>query len=82
MYIHFIEELVLIRTVRIYYCEEGITVYMHVWVIWHFTQTQGVPCGNALAVYTMHGLNPCLSKQVMVGKVPREKAGIWSPSDP
>ena len=55
-----------------YHCEEGITVCMHVWVIWHFTQTQGVPCGNALAVYTTHGLSACISKQVKVGKVPRE----------
>ena len=74
-YFPIIEELVLIRTVRIYYCEEGITVCMHVWVIWHFTQTQGVPCRNALAVYTIHGLSACISKQVMVRKVPREKAG-------
>ncbi len=41
-------------------------------VIWHFNQTQGVPCGNALAVYTIHGLSACKSKQVMVGKVSRE----------
>ena len=29
-------------------------------------------CRNALAVYTKHGLSACISKQVMVGKVPRE----------
>ena len=36
--------------------------------IWHFTQTNCVTCcRNAVAVYTIHGLGPCISKQ---GKYP------------
>ena len=58
------------------------TVYMHIWVVWHYTQIRGVTCySNALAVYTIHGLSACISKQVMVGKVPNEKAGKWNPSE-
>ena len=38
------------------------TICMHIWVIWHFTQTQGVTCKNALAVYTIHGLSADISK--------------------
>ena len=46
-------------------------VCMHVWVIWRFTQTRGVTCRNALAVYTTHELSACIYKQVIIGKVPR-----------
>ena len=53
---------------------------MGCWAL-RFTHTQGVTCSNALAVYTIHGLSACISKQVMVGKVPSKKAGKWSYSD-
>ena len=36
------------------------------------SDTRCVTCGNALAVYTIHGLSACISEQVMVGKVPRK----------
>ena len=51
---------------------------MYLQVVFHFTQTQGVTCKNALAVYTKHGLSACISKQVMVGKVPRESRKMES----
>ena len=58
----------LTHTLQIY------SLYTHtVQVNGHFTQTQGGTCKNALAVCTKHGLSACISKQVMVGKVPREK---------
>ena len=64
-----------------YYCEEGITVGVQI-IIWLFGTSlrhkEGVPWGNALAVYTKHGLSACISKQVMVGKVPRESRKMES----
>ena len=40
------------------------------------------PCiyiSHALAVYTVHRLGACISKQVMIGKVPREREQIMEP---